>query len=668
MSLKIAKIFHEHPLTVLRELGRGTVNAVFPNGANVTTTVSDVVLSMYLWRFYKHFNHTVNENHLVSKFFVDGQLAGSSITKCFSKLWEDLYFEKLLPERLDTFESHEYIFDTIQETIVDVHNELCFEIPSSLSGLDYFDIIELQNDPELLATIEHVKEDPSQLAISNCYDKLDELLRSEKYTHNPIAKGYISGSMSAGQIRQALGSRGFTSEMTNSIFKYPVFRSFTQGLNDMYSMVIESRSAAKALEKSTSAIQDTEYLTRRMRLITSALEFVVDTDCKSGRYTEWFVKPEGHASVGPDFKGDLPLMIGMWYLDPETNTEKLITSKDTHLINTTVKVRTILTCGLDNQHNVCKRCYGTKTHSMFKQFNLGKFVSTLLMVIVNQAQLSAKHLLTSTAGSDIFYPESILKYIKVKDNYLRFTIKSSKTIKQKLLIKEEDLFGLKNIISDLNKLEKLDTSRISSITAVKLLTERKGGVDISILPLAIKNRKPQFTKAFLHYVIKQGYTLRDDGYYEIELSEDYDTRLIMAVLPNLEYSFTDFGRRLDSFFKGTLSTPDDPIVDTEYAAFKLQTLICTKMDISISDACALAYAYSVVDGDNHSLPRHTQGKFKGENFLFERRSLGAMLGGDRIVQRMYHPNVMVPKNKLDSYYDVLLQPQKVLKFRTTYLD
>jgi len=673
-TLKVGKIRFNNPLEVYKELGDGVVSVEFDDGDIIDMNTKELCVSHYMWKLLDGFpTRHILSNYIVSNYYDNGFYNSGSLNKLGTTIWQDLYNDYLVVNNIDSYENADTVIVNAGRIMKALYGDLGRNIDEYGDSLDIFDLYEILEHEDNIELSSKARIDQTQESISESYKGIEKTLSEPRFKDNPVAIGFLSGNLNRGQLIQAIAPRGFTSDMTNKIFKYPVIDNFTYGLKDLYSMFIESRSAAKALEKSTSDIRDTEYLTRRIRLTTGPVEYIEDTDCGSKDYITWFVR-DASAKNDADYKGDIPLLIGTWYLDETDNVEKLISAKDTHLIGKTIKIRTILTCKLKNQHNCCKRCYGAKsTSNYYKTFGVGKVSTTLFMTVVNQMQLSAKHLLTSTKAEDVIYDHKTREFIGVAHDILKINVMPSVTKTYKLIITQDELFGLKNLkVRDSFLIDKLDPSRISKVSKAKLEIEVGGKVTSHILNVKYKNRNAILTKTFIRAILESGYTLREDDTYEIPLTKEI-CKLPFATLEVKDYSFSDLGQGISNIFKILKDDEGNVVKNPEAALYKFVDLISSKMQTGISDCAVLIYAYSSRSDTNFLLPReldkeYTYKQFNGEGILATKRTLSIALGGDRALSKIFNVNSFSAKNRLDGSLDVLFHPQQVLRFRTTYLD
>jgi hypothetical protein len=153
-------------------------------------------------------------------------------------------------------------------TIFDkIYNEFVYSNLKYAPTIDIEDFMDIQENPELLASIAKAGLSKSKEDVLNTHQVLDKVIRNPIYTGNPLADGYRSGGINPNQVKQMLASIGHRTELNSRVYSVPIATSFTIGL-DMYSFAIESRSGGKALFLSHVAIKNSEYSAREFQLVT----------------------------------------------------------------------------------------------------------------------------------------------------------------------------------------------------------------------------------------------------------------------------------------------------------------------------------------------------------------------------------------------------------------
>lgn len=123
-------------------------------------------------------------------------------------------------------------------------------------------------------------------------------------------------------------------------------------------------------------------------------------DCGSTHYVEYDI-------ISKKF---LKKLNGKFYLDEKSNELKVVDSKkDTHLIGKKIKFRSAATCCCD-ENKVCCVCFGRTSSLNFDIADgVAGYESEEITKVVNQAILSAKHLLTTKS-----------EVIKFNDDFYKF--------------------------------------------------------------------------------------------------------------------------------------------------------------------------------------------------------------------------------------------------------
>jgi len=337
-----------------------TNNVLFEDGVVVENmNYKEVVYTRYMLEVLVAFpNIPIESKYRISNYYTNGIATSKTINKCFEVMLEDII--KKVMDISGDYSMLSVVHKRMYEITNDVYNDFGYDNIEYITSSNILDFLEIQMNPDLLDSIRKVDKNKDVESINEAYVILDNLLTNEPmYVNNPISKSYVSGMVNPNQIKQILGPRGYVTEIDGSIFKYPIASSFTLGLNSIYDMALESRSAAKALFLSNIAVQDSEYLARELQLVSMAVERLVKTDCGNNEYINWYVRPAIDGG-----KSDLHNLVGKRYWDDINNVEAVIGNQHKHLEGKTIKLRSVLKCKLKDPSEICLACMGELGYSI----------------------------------------------------------------------------------------------------------------------------------------------------------------------------------------------------------------------------------------------------------------------------------------------------------------
>jgi hypothetical protein len=141
-----------------------------------------------------------------------------------------------------------------------------------------------------MEAINNVKDKLDSDSVKNSYRVFDKEMESPELRNNPVVLASKSGAVNNGQLKAMLNVGGYKTDANGKIFPYPVASSFMLGMENMYDIIVESRTAVKALYLSTVAIQSTETFAKELQLLAMYIEKIYrNDDCGSTNYLEWIV-------------------------------------------------------------------------------------------------------------------------------------------------------------------------------------------------------------------------------------------------------------------------------------------------------------------------------------------------------------------------------------------
>lgn len=668
--LPVRELFKFTPEEIKQGLRVG-LPILFEDNTIIDLTDKEITLLRFLMDVYLTIpDIKIVSKHCFTNYYSDGTLTSSTINKAYSKVYEDAVKFYLLGQGLPR-----HYLDKLTKKMYQVFEHIYMDLTAKsleyITSLNIINLLEIQLIPELLESIAHVYNTkhkvPSYISQDNIeknYKILDKIMwNNNAIKHNPIAIGYRSGTMSAGQVRQVLGCRGFTTELDSKIFGIPVAGSFTLGLQDIYEMTIESRSGAKALFLSNKAIQKSEYFARELQLATMVIENLADVDCGSKEYLDWMVKDYG------DGNSDLSNLLGKYYLNPDTNQEEEITSKHTHLIGEKIKLRSPLYCKHPDKKTVCIKCFGTLGYSVPAHSNLGHFCATTITEKISQSILSTKHLTTSANSGEITLDDFGSKLFHIKNNayYFNDHIFTPKT-KVELIINQRQFFGIKEL-KRLNDINNVSITRLSRIEEIIIKITKKDA-EPEIYPVKVKFNKTvgSFTTEFIHYAKNKSYYLDDNNNnYVIDIS-DWRDKLPFIFIPVVEYNFSALADNTKDLLRDKKVVKNSGM-STKTPELLLQSLfdiLNLKLTINISLIEIIVYALTVKAGDQDDYGLSRGGEnitVMGSSDIIKYRSLGAGYDWEYTVKIMLNPRAFFKEFNSGHPMDIMIKPNETKNLR-----
>jgi hypothetical protein len=395
-------------------------------------------------------------------------------------------------------------------------------------------------------------------------------------------------------------------------------------------------------------------------MVVDGIEYV---DCGNEETIPWFVKPKEVYQESVTYNGDLHNLVGKHY--KEDGVWKTIKGDEKHLIGTTIQMRSIRSCRLNDPHKVCVKCFGDLGYNVPKGTNIGVLSTTMLLALVTQMILSTKHFTGSATTNLLHLSEDGLRFLDVKKK--GFSIKTrilpNRQAKLYLYASTSNAYGLK----DLNKtvdFKTIDPARVTRIEEISIILE--DGDRIEEYPITIKqqNRHGYFSVRFLEYITETGYTIDDNGDYKIDITR-WRQAGPFILIPDIEFSFSDFGRELKNLITSRRFNRFGETSDTfESLLSKVFSMIITKLNIPISYIEIIIYALSTYDSKNFDFRLGRNSPTMGIGNLItgiNARSMGIGFGFDDLRHKTLSPYSFTRRSATDTPLDVLLDAQPTVE-------
>jgi len=644
----------------LLDVYRTDTKVVFEDNEIIFMTHKEIIHTRYILDLLVLYPEVkITSGYAISRYYTNGIFTSKTINKCYEFILKDIVDNvfKVKNDFTQLSNLQKHMFDILNT----IYNDIGCEHINYSTSTNILDYVEIQSDERLLSAIDVVREKRDVDSINNAYDVLDNILTNDpNYKHNAIAKAYVGGMVNPNQIKQLLGPRGYVTEIDGSLFKYPIASSFTLGLSNMYDMAIESRSGAKALFLSNKAVQDSEYLARELQLVTMVVQHLEMTDCGNKEYVSWYVRPATDES-----KGDLHNLVGKRYLDEDTNTEKIISNNDTHLIGTSIKLRSAIKCKLKNSKHICSACFGELSYGIHDHSNLGHYCTSTVTQKITQSILSTKHLTSSATTNSIKLEGDALKFFTIKEKNgiaFRANVLGKKQSKMYIIITQQEAFGIKDIVN-VKDIPKIEATRVSRIESLNIVIETRAGRESYIIPIKDGGKYGSFTHKFLEYIVTNGYKLDDNDRYIIDVS-NWTYAAPIIVMPELEFSFLELAKNVKTLLKRIKISKGTKSVETpETMLQKLFDMLNSKLDINIALLEVMIYAFTIksYETKNFELARGVrEQEIVGITDIMPNRSLGGLYAWEYVVKSITNSSSFRKFHRVNHPLDVMVKPNEVL--------
>lgn len=671
----------------LNEFLTGEFILVFQDG-EVITNYKDVVYSSYTWDFIREYPNTpLLTKHLVTTVLNGKKLNSNThltLLGNVAKSIYDTYVQLLDKSAKEIFEDQEHTLrDNLCKRIYEITNVMYVELSHSLeeyvTSLDILDFIEVLDHPSVKETNTHVQSlldgIPNNQLVHYCISNRNKLENEIGTTYgvikdilgdvNVLPNNAVSHAVQAktaklGQVLQCLGPRGFVTDIDSNQFPVPILRGYTEGIRLYRDLFIESRSAAKSLSFSKSQLQQAEYFSRRLQLMSQVVKNLHTDDCGSTKYLTWHVKGEVRDGDEVIRKSDLGLINGKYYVTDDGSLA-MIKKTDKHLIGKTLKLRSVLHCSHKDPYGVCSTCFGELSFSVPRNTNLGQYTSTSLASKSSQNVLSTKHLDGSSSIESITLDKESSRYLEVSKDGNSYLLNPKMEGRYIRLVLPASSVGNISDIYLVEDVERLNITRVSEIHDVSFLTMiQEDEINIPI-ELSLGKRLASMTYSLLKHIKVHGYITDDVGNYIIDLTK-WDVTKPLFTLPLRHISMSDHSNDLAEIIESSVDELQarDTVISPEATLVELFNLTNERLDVNLAVLEVVIYATMVVSiarGD-YSLPKTwTESSLGVMRDSMQQRSLSALMAyqGHKscILSR---PNSFLQTNRVDHLFDNILLP------------
>lgn len=503
----------------------------------------ELVWDRFVWNYYNALPRDIPMLRRYSVAWFEKRINPHTPLKQCSNMYKDY---------LDRFEFTEWdIDDDHMNRVVyrDVINELfnfCIRyLDAYVVGADVFDLIELLNHEPIRLANEKIlqqKRDPTPEEIAEVHDVIEcEILNNDTLKANSWAIPLRTKSIKMPQMQMVIGPIGYCTDINSAIQPRPIRVSFHQGMTKLWEYGIESRSASIASLYNELIMPIAQYANRGYQLVCQPMRYVVREDCGSRNYKSTLITS----------KRKLNDMRGIWYLDEASMSLKVINGDEDHLVGTTIKHRSVITCEWNHSRSeVCAVCFGrlyravvqfpNSSQSNAKGWNLGHISSINLGEKNSSTVLARKHQNSTSVAAklQLDYDQSL--YLKVSEDGKYITAHDDMVPLSdiKIVLFKQQVERVHDVYNNL-----IDTTSPSTITAIDSFSMMDGSRDegLNLTPVVIgsKQRKGYLSGELLDYIKEYGWHFDESQNLVVSLKH-WDVDRPLVVLPQVEVSPFDF--------------------------------------------------------------------------------------------------------------------------------
>lgn len=613
----------------------------FADGVVVHLRTRQLIFNRYIWGLFElHPDVPILSTHDVSTYLGKNSFDGSTHIRMLESIFQYICVVK----NLQYYSQKEHLLKKGYRIVNDIFNEIILNAAEDVTTIDAIDYVKLINDPRIVNI--HSKLNNTPESIDRAYKEIRQYVNDD-VTNNRFIAAYKSKAINDNQANQCIGPRGLVTDLDRTVFKQPIHNGFIRGMGNLYELIAEERTAAKALNATDIHIKTSEYASRRIQVLTMCVTGIEALDCGSTDYAEVYVKEKY-----------LPNLKGKYYLDETTNKLSIITGSETHLINTVIKMRTSLGCKAHDRSKICATCLGGISRNFKENSNLGYTMTAYLMEKLTQAILSTKHLTHSVKKSSITLNPSSAKYFRVDaENNIYFN--PDVPLDQIHLVLPNA--KLNKLVDVLNlKHTNVAMSKIGELEIVGIRDARSKSTTLESVNVAYKDRMSNITRELLIYIKSVKVSTDPRGNFVVPMGQ-FDISQPVFHNPLKETNVVTFVNRIAAM----IETNADKITDPIEKLFALFDAVLDQFNCNISVLEVMVYAttaYDAKSGDYRLGRGSPVATVETKANLFRNRSMAALLIYEHQHTEILKNPTVIFSNMFRSNHpaDVLFQPQSVV--------
>lgn len=648
----------------------GNFTLIFDDGEELETNWRETVYSSYAWDFHRQYPNTpLVKKHHVRAILGKKRLGSGThldlLGNCMWAVWES--YKGTV--------TRDILAARVYELTNKIYNEMSYRCEEYVASMDILDWLEVLDHPKIIAMKEevapavHKSPDEGARMIKEAYSVIDDVLGNGiDLPRNPVSLAFRSKLVNANQVQQSIGPRGYLTDINSNQFRYPIIPGYVEGIRTLYDSVIESRSAAKALQFSKSPLQEAEYFSRRLQLMCQTIKHLhQDCDCGTKEYLRWQVRGVEFNEEGDvSFAGDLPLLVGKYYLDETDGKLKAITGHETHLINKSIKLRSVIHCAHPDPYGVCSTCFGELSLSILDdRTNLGHMCCTSMAQKSSQSVLSVKHLDSSAAVEPVSLTPEEKRLFRISNDGMSYLLADRLKGKDvRLVIPAIYAPNITDVMANHN-IDDLNIRQVSEMREVGVLV-KEGNVEHPLERVkTFQNRRlGSMTYAMLRHIRKVGWDFDANNNYVIDM-KGWDWSEAVLTLPLIHFNMSDHSKDIASRLESSKKEMEarDKEVSPDSFVVELYNLVNDKLTVNLAVIEVVVYGAMIIsaENDDYRLPKPWTDRGLGVmDMTMDRRSLSATMAYEGHYDVFISPESYTKKNRPDHPMDAILLPQEVL--------
>lgn len=635
-------------------------NLEFDNGETKGVTVEETYFSRFYWEFHKQFDRIpILPKHHVGIILGDNLYGGSTHTDLCENIQETIlqHYDFRDPDNPLQFK----IARLVKHLTNHMTNGLTMHASPWVTSIPLSNIISMIRHPEIVEIKRKML--AGEASVEEAYSLGHKVLMEDPYmATTPLGIAYRGNGIRRAQCLQLVICRGVPTEADGAIFNWPILRSYGEGITDIAEYAADSRGAPKALKAAEGPIQESDFLSRRLKLVANVIYKVDSHDCGTQDTIHWYVLPETKDEAGNiTQKSGLKGLIGRYRVDDDGELVR-ISWKEKELEGTFINLRDPLKCAHRNPHHVCRTCYGDMWYNVQQSTNIGFSSVAAFMHDVLQMTLHTKHHVASASGEGIRLTPETARYFRThKRKNCYYFNQAMRKAKPKIILPRLSVHDLEKM--DPDNLHDVNISKVTRLEKVQLVYRDRAIVTEPIVEVYCGSRLAFVTQEFLEYALRGKWRINEQVNYEIDTSEwDFDKPVF--AIPEMELSFAEKGAEIGKLIESSTEAiserakPESPAK----TLFELYELVSRSLDMPLSCLSIVMLANSMAGPNDYRLSRGSNETVLGVGkTTITRRSMSNAYAFQSLNRFVFDARSFVPNGRPDSQFDVFFTPREVVE-------
>lgn len=547
----------------------------------------------------------------------------------------------------------EILYD-LMENIDHMHHWISRDLGEYHLSISAFKLCRLLNDPRIkpLTKIDVSAEMNVSIAAAEAKfksqgDEIVNRLKDKSIPNNIIAPFLELGLLSSQQLPRVVMALGFRTDASDQIVRYPITRSYVEGMGDIKDFAVESLDAKKTIYYNRNAMPDSQYDNRKQQILASSVRRLYEGDCGSKLTVPFYIYKSSGA-----LKGNSQQTLGKNIICDDGSMLMLTRNNIENYIGKTVNMRSPLTCRYTD--GTCHVCGGLLTDFMHKNIVIGIASTVEYMSAASQLVLSAKHF-SKTSSITYRIPEQLTDLLIVKQNDI-FINPNVDAARLKIKVNFWDVAHIQDLKASEDEdnednMASIGEQQFSSINYLTFVDSN----DIPItgeIPMVSEGTIPYFSSELLVYIKDNFRSVKIGDEIIIPLKKfNHITEPILRCVIESN-SMIKFNATLEKFVK----TDIRKFTSLTEVLSAFTKLVYTEIETNVMHLEIVLKSYLITDEDNYNIPiveDINNVKFDSLGSIIPRRSLGQQFAYQELLKYLSDPATYVlphPRGLFDTFF------------------